>query len=479
MGDVKMVSMLLPYCNKRGKAGKELLETALIRAARHGHLKVMHLLLQHGAHVNGTWDSIDFALKGWHVYSVTPTGFALSAKQWAAAELLIDAGAKVSEHLLFMAAEHGAPASTVRALVEKGARDIDNEAILTAAMLGHQDIVVELLRVDQQSVSKEDLMARFAEAFAGAAIGDQPSLVHHLCATLDHRLQDSTNTCGPADRQEFLSEALIKVIDMHHLQWIEAPDSSDQAPHDEMEPQPTAGGGSNGGDDVAPAVDGSHGEQSSDLGGGTSNQQQAAHNPHGLRYRVIPAEPHLITAVQYLLQQGVDPNFEQGLLLAHAVGRQYHHGAVPCRDHAILQLLLDAGANVVDRALLAAVGVGDTAAIPRLLAASQGPVDQQGKALLAAAESGNKFSSVIDSLLRNGSNVAAALHSAAAAYDVQAAVVLLEHPLVRVIDPHLKQALADLAARKQSFKLIWALSRATGILDDCQLPACEASKVER
>jgi hypothetical protein len=261
MGDVKMVSMLLPYCSKKGKAGKELMETALIRAARHGHLEVMHLLLQQGAHVNGTWDSIDFALKGWHVYSVTPTGFALSAQQWAAAELLIDAGAKVSEHLLFMAAEHGAPASTVRALVDKGARDIDNEAILTAAKLGHQDIVVELLRVDQQSVSKEDLMARFAEAFAGAAIGDQPSLVHHLCATLDHRLQDSTNTCGPADRQEFLSEALIKVIDMHHLQWIEAPDSSDQAPHDEMEPQPTAGGGSNGGDDVAPAVNGSHGEQ--------------------------------------------------------------------------------------------------------------------------------------------------------------------------------------------------------------------------
>jgi hypothetical protein len=128
---------------------------------------------------------------------------------------------------------------------------------------------------------------------------------------------------------------------------------------------------------------------------------------------------------------------------------------------------------------LAAVGLGDTAAIPKLLAAAQGPVDQQGKALLAAAESGNKFTSVIDSLLRNGANVAAALYSAAAAHDVQAAVVLLEHPLVRVIDCHLKQALANLAARRQSFKLIWALSRATGILDDCQLPAGEASKVER
>jgi hypothetical protein len=38
-----------------------------------------------------------------------------------------------------------------------------------------------------------------------------------------------------------------------------------------------------------------------------------------------------------------------------------------------------------------------------------------------------------------------------------------------VSDPELKQQLVDLAARGQSFQLMWALSKAVGMLDDCKV----------
>jgi hypothetical protein len=149
-------------------------------------------------------------------------------------------------------------------------------------------------------------------------------------------------------------------------------------------------------------------------------------------------------------------------------------GAIPCQDHAILQLLLDAGANNIDLALSTAAATGDTTAFPKLLAAAQGPADQQGKALVAAATRDN--TSMVRTLIHRKANVDAALRAAAATSNVQAATVILEHPQVRVTDQGLKQQLVDLAARSQSFSLLWALSKSVGMLDDCELPQHMASK---
>jgi hypothetical protein len=149
-------------------------------------------------------------------------------------------------------------------------------------------------------------------------------------------------------------------------------------------------------------------------------------------------------------------------------------GAIPCQDHAILQLLLDAGANNIDLALSTAAATGDTTAFPKLLAAAQGPVDQQGKALLAAAT--RRSASMVRSLVHRKANVAAALRAATATSNVEAATMILEHPQVRATDQGLKQQLVDMAARSQSFSLMWALSKSVGMLDNCELPQDVASK---
>jgi hypothetical protein len=195
-------------------------------------------------------------------------------------------------------------------------------------------------------------------------------------------------------------------------------------------------------------------------------------------YRVLPASHDLIQVVKHLLQQGADPNYGDGVLLDLAIQRQsmMHHGAKPCRDHAILQILLDAGANIIDLALVAAAETGDKAAIPKLLAAPRAPVDPSGQGLLLMAREGR--AKAVEGLMLGGANVGAALQAVATseanASNIQAATLLLQHS--QVTDQGLKQQLVDLAARSQSFSLMWALCRSVGMLEDCELAAEDAGK---
>jgi hypothetical protein len=185
-------------------------------------------------------------------------------------------------------------------------------------------------------------------------------------------------------------------------------------------------------------------------------------------YRVLPASHDLIQVVKHLLQQGADPNYGDGLLLDAAIRRQNsHRDAKPCRDHAILQILLDAGANIIDLALVAAEETGDKAAIPKLLAAPHAPVDPAGQRLLLMARESR--AKAVEGLLLGGANMRAALQavatSEARASNIQAAALLLQHS--QVTDQGLKQQLVDFAARSQSFSLMWALCKAVGMLHDC------------
>jgi hypothetical protein len=80
----------------------------------------------------------------------------------------------------------------------------------------------------------------------------------------------------------------------------------------------------------------------------------------------------------------------------------------------------------------------------------------------------------VEGLMLGGANVGAALHTVATSEanidNIQAATLLLEHSQVRVTDQGLKQQLVDMAARSQSFSLLWALSKSVGMLDECELP---------
>jgi hypothetical protein len=356
-------------------------------------------------------------------------------------------------------------------MTERGARDEVNAALSAAAQLGHKDIVGLLLKVDEHSVSKEAIMERFTTAFSNAAEETQPSMVEYLCAVLDQQVQDNTTCLDAADCQQIRNEALNDAVRCIFWERIPQAELADNIPAEQQQANLAEGGDGvhQGEGGPQPPEEGIQGQEGAGPAGGIPNQHPALQTAHILDHRtrrVLPASQGHISIVQHLLQQGADPNHRNGLVLAQAVTRQYEEDMFPCQDHAILQLLLDAGGNNVDEALVAAVHYGDAAVVPKLLAAAQGPVDPQGGTLLEAALG---HSGIVDCLLRGGANVAAALRTAAANGCSQAAVVLLQHPSVRVSDQELKQQLVDLAARRQSFQLMWALSKAVGMLDDCKV----------
>jgi ankyrin repeat protein len=451
LGHIDIVRLLLLEWMPQVQRG--VLSAALCEAALKGHNDIVSLLIEQGADINRQphklGDNCEGAMVG-HVAVIvalliaqgadmtgeterffTPLMHSLLSQHWSTAQLLMDKGARVSYLPLVFAVRLGAPALLVSAMISKGARDAHCLAICTAAYHGCLDTVRVLLAVEEQAVSRQENVARLSTALGAAAGMAHLPVADHLLQVLVGWRQ--ANLLDPSTHQHLLSEGLHMAVETATC-ICEANDSS--------------------ADDSEDA------------------EQDVECIP-----RVQPATQARIAVVQQLLQQGADPNYRGGGTLACAVLRQYRTGAVPCRDHAILQLLLDAGANNIDAALQAAAQFGDTTAFPKLLAATQGTVDQQGKALLAAATRGT--ASMVMSLMHRKANVAAALSAAAATSNVEAATMILEHPQVRVTDQGLKQQLVDLAARSQSFSLMWALSISVGMLDDCELAVASKDRIAR
>jgi ankyrin repeat protein len=118
--------------------------------------------------------------------------------------------------------------------------------------------------------------------------------------------------------------------------------------------------------------------------------------------------------VALLLKQGGDPNYEDGQLLLLAAQQQ---------QHQVLDELLRAGANKIDKALVLAAGSGHTDAVSLLLSTSRGPVDSTGAALLSAASA--EHFGIAEMLLQWGANAAAALETAVEHDNFTAAVVII------------------------------------------------------
>jgi ankyrin repeat protein len=471
LGHLKVVILLL-NCGGR-RFSRQLFTAALQVAASKGHSDLIPVLIWHSADVNAesrgthsTVPELDGSYKSdslfpdgdqtKHLY--TPLGQALLGGHWAAAELLMAWGAKTWDQFLAFAIYKRAPAPTVQLLLDKGVRDSDGHAGIYAAAHNGQQDVVELLLGVQHSASCDTPGCRLQSALFGATLGHQPQVVDHLCSALRHA--QGSGCVAAADRQDILNIALLfsAKTSKYYVQRVPVLQPAPAAIHPEGGQELPAAG-------VGQAVDDIPAEQHQQL------DAQAVHT-FQLVKRLHPASEDHVRVVRLLLQHGADPDHEHGQVLAEAVRRQYEEGARPWyggerQDHAILRELLKAGASDVQMALTAAAETGDAAAVPKLVAATQGPVDPAGKALLAAAA--HNTSSVVSSLIDSKANVAAALSAAAAANNVQAATMILQHPQVRVTDQGLKQQLADMAARSQSFSLLWALSKAVGMLDDCVL----------
>jgi ankyrin repeat protein len=265
-GHTEVIRLLLPYLNPQQPTDKECMCDVLTQAAVRGHTDIITLMLQHGTPVNGKYDSIDFSLKGWYAHSCTPLGFALSQRQWAAAELLISAGARVSEHSLYSAGEHGAPAHIFTALFEKGARDFSNDAIYMAAKAGHKVALEQLLGIDAESVGSEVIVDRFGKAFSAvrhiqlhqfqaAALSQlessarlqdrclqvaEPDIVVYLCSLIDEYVANSTSPNAATLRQQILNTALADAVSTANLQHIELSKDSSLMPQQQAYPSGSA-----------------------------------------------------------------------------------------------------------------------------------------------------------------------------------------------------------------------------------------------
>jgi ankyrin repeat protein len=148
--------------------------------------------------------------------------------------------------------------------------------------------------------------------------------------------------------------------------------------------------------------------------------------------------------VSLLLQKGADPDYGAGWLLLVAVQQQ---------DDALLQLLLDAGASVVEPALHIAAVYRSAAFIGKLLSTAKGPVDQDGAALAAAAQSCDV--TVVRMLLDHGANVNAALQTVTANDNARAVMMLLSQSTARIADMDLLKVLLDMAPQQHSSGIWW------------------------
>jgi ankyrin repeat protein len=150
---------------------------ALTNAACNGCLSALKLLLQYGADVNNGPSSTH------------PLNDALMHTQLAAAEFLLQAGAKPDGRAILCAVKSAEPVAACRLLLQYGAKDTaQNDALQSAAKEHRQGAVHVLLAANEHSLSHMEKTSRLEAALTGAASGGNLQLVQELLVSLDQHL---------------------------------------------------------------------------------------------------------------------------------------------------------------------------------------------------------------------------------------------------------------------------------------------------
>jgi ankyrin repeat protein len=359
-GHMGLVILLL-HCGM--DISQQALQSALASAAGSGRLEVAQLLFQYGADINDGASAFS---------EIGPLGAALRGRHSAVAEALLLRGAHAGFDALLYALQRRVSSRVVQLLLQRGVRDTDDVAIFRAAQAGQQDIVEVLLNSGKQSTSSASrrvMVARLEAAVCGAAMHAHLQLLQFLLAPFTKFLPGCADAMGHHIIQQVLNRGLQAAVQGGNYRW------------------------------------GREGQDPSYCNVGWTSEK--------FRLRVA----------SFLLQQGADPNYENGQLLCWAVHQQ---------DDTVLQELLRAGANRINLALELAAGSGHTSTVSLLLSATKGRVDSTGAALLSAASKGRN--NIVWILLQRGANVAAALHAAAVHNNVAAATTIAAalHTAVRI-----------------------------------------------
>jgi hypothetical protein len=139
---------------------------------------------------------------------------ALWGTQLAAAELLLQMGAKPGDSVMLCAVESAKPVAACRLVLQYGAKDTaGNIALHLAAQEHKQGAVQVLLAANQHSMSHTEKTSRLEAALTGAARGGNIQLVQELLTSLDHHLAEGGKESADA-RVRALTNALQAVQDM-------------------------------------------------------------------------------------------------------------------------------------------------------------------------------------------------------------------------------------------------------------------------
>jgi ankyrin repeat protein len=182
-----------------------LLSLALKNAASHSFLPAIKLLVQYGADVN-------------HDFGMDPLTTALLGDRLAAAELLLQLGAKPDDSALDRAVSSDDAPAACRLLLQYGAKDTaQNAALYSAAMEHKQEVVHVLLAANQHSLSHTEKTSRLEAALTGAARGGHFQLVQELLAPLEQYLAG----CGASaySRGGAFTNAAQEVEGPEHSEW--------------------------------------------------------------------------------------------------------------------------------------------------------------------------------------------------------------------------------------------------------------------
>jgi ankyrin repeat protein len=354
-GRADMVQMV---CDSGYSYDSSVLAAALRGIATDEHLAVMQLLLEMGADADGGQGIF---------FPGTPLYRAMTQSHWGAVQLLLMHGAHAGFPALMYAVNLRAPLGRLDLLLQFGVSDQENQALFAAAFSGQRPTVDLLLRVIRTPSSSEAVAGRFEAALCGAASAHNQQLVQHLVNAATSRLIQQPD--GPALLKQVLNRPLLAAISGVQFA-MEQPCARD---------------------------DGEPGRMSQ----------------HFLLKAQHRWTSDYMAIVCLLLEEGADPDYEEGRLLLLAVERQRHD---------VVQVLIDAGAVKIEAALIAAAGAGQVLSVHSLLSRTLSPVDGDGTALLAGARNG--CSEILLVLLSNGANFKAALQAAQSSGDTKAADLL-------------------------------------------------------
>jgi ankyrin repeat protein len=295
-----------------GSFSSNVLTAALMNATRYEYLPVMQLLLETGADVNGGQGTS---------YHESPLYEAVSSQRWAAAEVLLQKGAHVGSPALMHAINTYAPPCAYHVLLCY-ACDKDNQALFAAAFRRQHEVVDALLAAGGTPTSIEALAGRYEAALCGAASAHHLALVKSLLESANKKLREQP--AGPALLKHLLNKPLQAAIAglQYALEQLCARD------------------------------DGQEGRMSQHL---LQSEREA------MKYSRARRDD--TTIVRLLLEQGADPDHEEGRPLVMAV-RQHRADMV--------RLLFAAGAVKTEQAVKAAAEAGYDDLVGQLLHHIQG-----------------------------------------------------------------------------------------------------------